>query len=236
MQQSCYTKEETVDFIKYLREKENPLIESQIIYRKSFFNHRYRDMSDRARDMLRKIKGAESPAEAYKTIAHDGAKTNSLWKTVEGAGYMFSEDFDDFIAAFGDEIPPKIAKWRDNQGNGTLESRSVIFEHFPTEYVTYLSGKFGIKKGDFTTYEIDKNGIYPGYRREAEFLKRIGKENVPMQKNHVVIGIKSADGTINAEDFLPLAKYVCNTTGTEEVRITDFDSDTVILVKKAVKE
>lgn len=132
MAKEKYTKEETLAFIEYLRSKSDVIIDQILIPRHSFFNHWVEDTSKRAKEVFSVLMKAGNTEQAYGYLAHEKAKLNCLWKTFPQGGYMFKEDWEEYQQEHTEPLPEKVQAWA--KKHTPLESRSIVFDLFPTEY------------------------------------------------------------------------------------------------------
>ena len=221
---------ETLEFIEYLRTKEDVMIESQILHERSMFNLYKLDMSAYAAKLLDMIKHAGSAAAAYRAVAHDTARQNSLWKTFPEGGYMFREDFDEYLSDHPDALLDKaIKKW---YSNGKLASRALFREYFPTEYVRF---SMRLCDDDTERYAVAKKSLAGAYNYNRYLLDKVHRavEN-PQNKitRSVTIGFNGDETGRDASELIPIGKLICEQYGIECVYIADYTNDEIIHVRK----
>lgn len=219
---------ELLEFLEYLREKDDVIIESQIIHYRTLFNRHTADKGIYARYLLKVIKKARSAEEAYRMVAHEKAKQNSLWKTFPEGGYMFREDFEELLEQepeMGND--PVIIKWR---VNGTLETREVIKEYFPTEYVNFIFRLFDQSEGDAAVISYSNKGAFNYYRSEKDKIRKAEKDTGVTVTKRITIGYSGEDAGADIEKMITVAKFICGHLGIDAVNIADYDRDDVICV------
>ena len=222
---------ETLEFIEYLRTKEDVMIESQILNLRTFFNRYKLDMGVRARVLLGIIKRARSASEAYRAVAHETAKQNSLWKTFPEGGYMFHEDYDEFIEENPDVLKDEvIQKWH---SNGWLESRDIFQNYFPMEYVRFSMTLADPDSENFAVISRSVNTGAYNYYRQLKTNVCLAEQNMDNKiPKNVTIGYDSNECSIDLNKLIPLCKLICEQCGAECVSIADYSSDEVVNVYK----
>lgn len=238
MIQSTYTKEETLSFIDYLLKKEPVILDDQCFSFRSFFNSWTETTYHLAKDMLDMIRSAGCASRAYSRIAHESAKNNSLWKSFPEGGYMFTEDWEEYKCTHPSPLPPHIQKW-EKHGN-FLASRSIVADLFPTEYLIFLhrfespdDQKITVSKihvplagSSYREYQYTKRKIE---NRESKISQAIGEN-----PQRMVLSVSSKESGIKISDFVPLAKFICQTFHVEQVCLEDRDETNIIVVNKSI--
>ena len=64
------SREEALSFISYLKDKDEIIVESQIVVNRTMFNRYVVDLYHRAQEMADIIRKSRSSLEAYQSIAH----------------------------------------------------------------------------------------------------------------------------------------------------------------------
>ena len=235
-----FSKGETLAFIDWLRTRENVIIDENIIQRHSFFNRWKENTSGKAKAFLDVIRKAQSTQMAYEAIAHLKGRENCLWKTFPEGGYMFQEDWEEYRETHPDPLPEHVQKWQEkanglhSRANG-LYRRSILFELFPTEYLIFQHRYETIEEQKLTVSEIQLSGAYNAYRYrffDAKTMdERIGQSIAPAAKKISLFFSSEASG-IETSDVVPMAKFLCETYGLDQVCIMDKNADTVTVVRK----
>lgn len=233
MEKTLFTKEETLDFIDFLRKKENVTLDDQILHRRSFFNRWEENTYQRAKMLLDVIRKAKSTQNAYGEIAHLEAKQNNLWRTFPPGGYMFSEDWEEYQKTHPGELPEHIRKWS-NASKG-LSSRNIIFQLFPTEYLLFKHRHESEDEQKLTVTEVSLKGWLNGYRYQRSDIQRAQAgldEQLPPAEKKVMLSYSSSTSGIGPEEGIVMAKYLCEVCDLDRICIYDMDEDNAIVVKK----
>ena len=247
-------RKEAIDFLDYLRRKEQVTVESVVQVHKTFFNTCTIPIAPIAAETLAVIKKAGSGEAAYAALAARKAKANCMWKLVPELGYAFSEDLVEYLMATGfsaeraseiagviekrkfrqfykdcrqedrEKFPENFAVWA-SASPGALESRELLASLFRAEYLEYLHRTSPPESTVLVTKDVPLAGKYNQYRYLSS--KLTGKSG-----DCIVIGFR--DGKDRYEERLVAeAELLCKDTDCPEIWIRNFDRDCITVVKKS---
>jgi len=230
MTQNKLSKQETLEFIEYLRTKPDVLIESQLIRRRTMFGHSDVDLSDNAKVLLDLIKKSPTAIDAYRTVAHRHGRMNSLWRTNESLSYMFEEDLEEYLETYPEAMNDIIFKrWR---ANGRLESRDIFVNYFPTEYIRYCNHLYSKEEqktsvtvlpykphqnifGDLAFLTLD------GDRKAFERRVESGEPENKISKKRLTLGFDGKTSGLDAEKMIFIARFIAEQLDLDDVSICD---------------
>ena len=248
-----YSREETLAYIDYLRNKPYITIDSRVERYRTMFNRYNRSIGTIALRMIEKICSAKSAVDAYHRIAAEKAKYNSSWKLIPELGYIFSEDLGDYIVGLGfseDEAKSvaaeiqfgnfKKSQWKDDPrlpvefvawaGNSKvpLESRSIIFNLTRFDYIEYKHRTQVTDQTKFTVTKCGLEGLHNAYKYMTKGIEGLGNDCF-------VIGYRDAEGVVPTEDLIELCEFLMQSTGMPEVILRNITEDEVTVIEECRK-
>ena len=247
------TREETLGFISYLKNKENVVLESHIMYFAGMFRMYERDTLPFAKRLLNTIKTAPSVMDAYRTIAHESGKMNSNWKYAREISYMFSEDFVEYVTKIDSisetdkekiinrvneghpckitlkkDAPDEIKKWMSSYV--PMIKRSVFVDYFPTEYLNFRFEQFHENDEKYLV-SVQTDGEYNINGRKAKILRELVDENNKNQSKTIIVGFNGDETQIPPEKSEKIGKFLCEQLGQNQVLIKDYANNGLIVIK-----
>ena len=245
-----FSKKETLDFIDYLRGKENVTIESRIEERRTLFSHYSYDSATEIGKALETIKSGKTAMGAYCALAAKKAKLNSNYRLIPEFGYIFYEDIIEYLMNIGFEEEEaahlcfviqsrgfKNSRWKADSRLGTdfaawaassmgfLDSREMIFNLFRVDYLEYLHKNTVSDETDFTVTRHTVRGAYNGYAYLTRSMT--GK-----QDDGFIIGYRDTGKNVTAESITALCAFLLKQTDLPEVIARNLDEDEVITVRR----
>lgn len=228
-----HTKEEMLAFLEYLKEKKDVILDQQEGGKKIF--HISRDSSYyKAKQYLAVLMASKSTLEAYRTLAHLQARKNPRWKIFPEGGYLFKEDWEELREHTPWPLPENVARW-EAEGTHVLESRQVLFDLFPTEYLLFQHGQADADEPKITVREVSLEGAYHYYRaekNETDKLRRAIKETVIAEPRRVTLCFSSEESGITMEQVISMSKFLCETHQLDQVHIVDHNKDTITVIRR----
>ena len=248
------TKQETLDFIDYLKRKDDVILESHVFYVRTFFNSYEHDTLPYAKHLLKVIKDAPGVVDAYRAVAHESGKRNSNWKAAPEISYMFYEDFVEYIEAIDgigrcekdrimcltnggssrkiivkESVPDGVKKWLASYS--PMIERKVFVEYFPTEYLNFLFEKRQLAEESYVVSVQDDGGSNVFYRKANILRELVDREN-KFQSKTAVIGFNDETGDIAPEKCEKIGKFLCEQLGIEQICLKNYASDGVMVIKR----
>lgn len=244
-------RDELLDFINYLREKENVAIESRVEIKRTMFNTYRYSVGALAENELKRIKSSSSAEQVYEKCSAELAKKNSNWKVIPQFGYICEEDLFEYLVTVpglsqqeakeltlcienrvfkrsawekDERLSTNFKTWARASG-GFLRTRDYLPNLFRLEWLEFCHRNTASDATTFTVTEQSTRGAYNGY---AYLTSRL----MGASGDGLILGYRDNTNQLDKEKLILLAELLLKETGMPEMWVRNMNEDKLTVIKQ----